>query len=307
MTTSMNVTVTGVGIALPGVRTPTDLLNPEPSGPVDPGARIGRKGLRYKDRATQLAYVVAHDALHDAGLLVDGELTVPHGQVAVVASSNFGNVDTITDTVQTIATETAAATSPMLLPNASSNVVASSVAIKFGLQGPNLMLCNGETSGLDAVFWATTLIASGRAEQALVIGVEPDNPAVRRLTGAEGFDGAVALVLETQASAEARAATPRATIGDYTRASAVDVCLSKLGDRPAAWYSPRIEPGDLLEGVSRVDLSEKWGIASGSLGVLQCVASIGWFEHGGAGPVYAVTGDASDGVAGQVLWGPHEH
>jgi monoamine oxidase len=38
----------------------------------------------------------------------------------------------------------------MDLPNASSNVVASSVAIRFGLRGPNLMLCNGATSGLDA-------------------------------------------------------------------------------------------------------------------------------------------------------------
>lgn len=209
------VTVTGVGLALPGVRGLADLAGrgegPDPAAPldrtepvdrpepVDPAALIGKRGLRYKDRATQLALCAASSALADAGLLAEGEkLTVPGDSVGVVVSSNLGNLDTVCRVASTIRDEGVAGTSPMDLPNASSNVIASSVAIRFGLRGPNLMVCNGVTSGLDAVYWAATLIRAGRIERALVIGVETSNEAVERLTRiGDGslLDGAAALVL----------------------------------------------------------------------------------------------------------------
>jgi 3-oxoacyl-[acyl-carrier-protein] synthase II len=308
----MNAVVTGVGVALPGVRTLGDLLTPPygPADPVEPGDRIGRKGLRYKDRATQLGFVAADQALHGSGLLVAGSLTVPAGLVAVVASSNFGNLDTICDSVDTIAEETAAGVSPMLLPNASSNVVASSVAIRFGLRGPNLMVCNGDTSGLDAVHWAVTMIAGGRAEQVLVVGVEPDTEPARRLAGADRIvDGAVALVVETPQGAAKRGVAPLAKVGGYQRTAGVATCLSRLGGedghRPAVWHTPGALPDDLLRGVPRLDLSTRWGVTSGTLGVLQCAAAVGWFSSGGDGPVYAVVGDDTcDGTAGLVLFPP---
>ncbi|MDK0521924.1 beta-ketoacyl synthase N-terminal-like domain-containing protein [Streptomyces sp. ML-6] len=313
----MSTLVTGIGIAVAGVETPDDLLRPKPEGstPVEPRERLGRKGLRYKDRATQLGYCAARDALREARLL-DDEDRAPRGdRIAVVASSNYGNLDTICRTVETIAADTASAASPMDLPNASSNVLASSVAIRFGLTGPNLMLCNGETSGTDAVRWALALLGSGRADQVLVLGAEPDTEPARRLSGLDtAFDGAAALVLETQRTAASRGARARAGIDGHARGTDLSSCLAALGGEdarvPAAWQAPDTAPAGaagLLEGVRDLGLAQQWRGASGALGVLQCAASAGWFAAGGAGPVYAVTGGGDTGpAAGLVLVSPGE-
>lgn len=209
--------ITGLGSAVRGLDGPWQLLSALPDGhreAADPVSRLSGRGLRYKDRATKLAMVAARDALRAAALLDEaGDLTVPGESVGVSASTNYGNADTVCETVRTIAESTYLGTSPMMLPATSSNVVASWVAITHGLRGANLTLCNGPTSGLDAVNWARLLIGSGRAERMLVVGVEPDNPAVRHVTGVaqeraggvpELFDGAAALVVESRASAEAR-------------------------------------------------------------------------------------------------------
>ncbi|HEY0700510.1 MAG TPA: beta-ketoacyl synthase N-terminal-like domain-containing protein, partial [Micromonospora sp.] len=217
----MSAVVTGLGFAVPGVRTPADLLGPvdATADPIDFRARLGRKGLRYQDQATRLTRCAARDALVDAGLLDDaGLLLVPGDRVGVSVSSNFGNLDTVCRTVETIATGGARVVSPMDLPNASSNVVASTIAISHGLRGPNLMLCNGVTSGLDAVGWAVRLLTAGRADQVVVVGVEPDTEPARRLLGHEpAFDGAVALVLERESAARDRGATVRARLSGYAR------------------------------------------------------------------------------------------
>ena len=67
----MTIVVTGAGLVLPGNGGAADLLappaGPDPLAPVDPAALVGRKGLRYKDRATQLAYCAVALALRDAG------------------------------------------------------------------------------------------------------------------------------------------------------------------------------------------------------------------------------------------------
>lgn len=313
----MTVVVSGVGVVLPRAGSAPELIEPGPvdAPPVEPAALVGRKGLRYKDRATQLAYCAADLALRESGLVGADGLAVPARTVGVVASSNYGNLDTICRAMDTIVKETAAAGSPMDLPNASSNVVASSVAIRFGLRGPNLMLCNGATSGLDAVHWATTLIRAGRADRVLVIGVEPDNGTVRDFARAPAaVDGAVALVLESARSASERGAAVLASLGGYARGIGLRACLRRLAasaaDRPALWQVPERVQGDggtdgLLEGVPRHDLGELFGVASGALGVLQCAAAVGWFARGGAGPVYATAGgDADDASAGLVLHRP---
>lgn len=305
----MNV-VTGVHAALPGAGQAAELLSGGPSGtPVDPAETLGKKGLRYKDRATRLGLAAAQLALRDARLL-DERNAASDPAMAVVVSSNFGNVDTVCRVAQTISEETTRGVSPMDTANASSNVIASEVAIRFGLRGPNLMLCNGATSGLDAMRWADVLLRGGRANRVLVLGVEPDNEMVRKLSGRDKIiDGGAAVVVETAESARERDARVRARLARCVRATGVAACLERLAaanDRPRLWFVP--ERGShplserLLAGVPRQDLSARWGAASGALGVLQCVASVGWFDDGGAGEVHAVAGnDEDDGTAGVVL------
>ncbi|MBU3870581.1 beta-ketoacyl synthase, partial [Streptomyces sp. 4503] len=232
------VVVTGVGLALPGADTPEALLRRTAcpvtgpaAEPFDTAARIGRRGHRYKDRATRLALCAALDALRNAQLIAsDGEeVTVPGDTVGVVASSNLGNLDTACLTAAAIAERSAVDLSPMSLPNASSNVIASWVAIRHGLRGPNLMLCNGATSGLDAVHWGATLVAAGRVRRAVVIGVETHNAVVEDLLGRsadELLDGAAALVVEGARWAEARGARAAAALGPYERRAGLSGCVA---------------------------------------------------------------------------------
>ncbi|MFJ9178071.1 beta-ketoacyl synthase N-terminal-like domain-containing protein [Streptomyces sp. NPDC102360] len=293
---TVRTVITGLGTAVRGLQGPEGLLGPLPEGhgaAADPVSRLTGRGLRYKDRATKLAMAAAQDALRAAGLVdAAGDPTVPGRSTGVVASTNYGNADTVCDTVQTIAESTYLGTSPMLLPATSSNVVASWVAITHGLRGANLTLCNGPTSGLDAVNWARLLIASGRIQRALVVGVEPDNAAVRHITEAESrapFDGAAALVVESAGSAVARGVRPFAEIGPYARraghAAAVAAVHKDRPGKPGLWCVPEHPDGIAAPAPSLGvvptdaavhDLSALYGPASGALGVLQCVAATVW-------------------------------
>ncbi|MFI9629745.1 beta-ketoacyl synthase N-terminal-like domain-containing protein [Streptomyces sp. NPDC052042] len=326
--TRQTVQITGVGLALPGVADAAALVSPVPDGePVVPADRIGRKGLRYKDRATQLALVAARDALRDARLVPEDGESCAHGTTtAVVASSNLGNLDTVCRISAQIGEESVERISPMDLPNASSNVVASSVAIRFGLRGPNMMLCNGATSGLDALWWGARLIRSGRVARTLVIGVETHNEITHELTGRPSgrqLDGAVALVLESTESAGERGVTPLAGLGAYGRHESVVACVSALlggdgstrdtaGDDapreggPGLWFTPEgFDEGRAVPGTGtlvRHDLSLGIGRASGALGVAQCAAAVGLLTPGGPEAALLTSGDDScDAVAGMLV------
>jgi len=282
--------VTGIGTAVPEVTDVADLLGAEPLPATgdDPVRRLRGRGLRYKDRATKLALCAARVALVDAGLLVDDTLTVPAADVGVVVSTNLGNVDTVCDTVATIAKETYLGTSPMLLPATASNVTASWTAITFGLRGANLTLCNGPTSGLDAVHWARLLVASGRVEHVLVVGVEPANDPVRYLVdpadpAVRVLDGAAALVLESAAAVADRRVAALAEVGAYARRTTLEHAVSGVAavdPRPVGLWLPPAG-SDLEPSGASVDLTARFGECSGALGVLQCVAAVSWLDRNG--------------------------
>jgi 3-oxoacyl-[acyl-carrier-protein] synthase II len=330
----MNVVLTGTGLALPTAICADDLLGaggppmrgPAPAGAlrrdgtvatVDPAALVGRKGLRYKDRATQLAYCAVDLALRDAGLLTVDGLTVAPSDVGVVASSNLGNADTVVSALETLTAGGSTATSPMDLPNASSNVVATSTAIRFSLRGPNLMLCNGAASGIDAVHWARTIIRSGRARHVVVVGVEPDNRVTRQLLGGPALDGAATVVLEDGDTAARRGARVVARIGRYLRTAGLRECVESLASAPGdraldpdapddagAWFLPQsaAEPrADVLLGVDRWRADPRWGYAGGAFGVIQCIWAGAWLAREGDRSVLLTAGDDEDDATAGLL------
>lgn len=187
--------VVGVGAVLPahGVPDARALLAPGPAVPFDPVASLGRRGVRYKDRATLQAAAAAAEALASAGT----DTSSPSRDVGLVVASCYGNLETVCDSARTIDREGVPGLSPMALPNASSNVVASEISIRHRLQGVVLTVCNGHTSGWDALRWAVELLRSGRCASVLVVGVETPSPPEQSLRrgGAPLVDGAVAVVL----------------------------------------------------------------------------------------------------------------
>ncbi|GIF02259.1 beta-ketoacyl synthase N-terminal-like domain-containing protein [Paractinoplanes rishiriensis] len=300
--------ITGAGLALAGYPEVADLLGPVPAvRDDDPQSALSRKAARHKDRATRLALVACGRALTDAGLPAGGEAS---DRTGVVASSNYGNLDTVCGTVDTIDEHTYAGASPMLLPSTASNVVASWIAITYRLRGANLTLCNGATSGLDAVHWAGHLVRAGRVDSVLVIGVEPGNDAVTGLAGAPAFDGAVAVVVESTGSAAARGATVRAGIGGYARRAELPDAVDAVG-RGAVdlWCEP--EGGAAAAPVPvrhRLEVGARLGRRSGALGVLQVAAAVAWFGRNPGSTALATCGrggaDPADAAAALILTAP---
>lgn len=235
----------------------------------DPAAILGKKGLRYKDEATRLAMSAAQLALWNAGIVDSSDMTT-----AVVVSSNYGNLDTVCR----VAGDGSGPgeRGPMDLPNASSNVVASSIAIRFGYFGPNLMVCSGATSGLDAVIWAHRLLEAGRAARVLVVGVEVDNAVVSQFATAREpsglFHGAACVVLERAGLSDS---VPRAVFGGCARGGAIADLLAT--GQVNQWYVPDFGPvtalADVTAGAEVIDIASRVGAASGALGVLQAASA----------------------------------
>lgn len=306
------VVVTGIGLALPGVAKYGDLLGPLPGeGGFDPATGLSGREMRHKDRASRLALRSAESALHDAGLTnANTTFTGAADSTAVVVSTNLGNVDSVCEATDTITRAGVRGLSPLGLPQTSSNVIAGWVAIRYGLRGPNLTVCNGVTSGLDALYWARNLIVAGRAEAAVVVGVEPANNVVTKLLGQESTDAAVAIVLEPANAAASRGTRPRATITGYARARDLTAALTSAGvteeKSVGLWLVDEADTGSgqLLAATRRIDLESQLGPLSGALGVLQCAAAAAHLESDATGNVLATAGGSGHDAAAALLLTP---
>jgi 3-oxoacyl-[acyl-carrier-protein] synthase II len=216
-TSEVACVITGAGLQVPGVGAPLDLLDapPDHDAGFEPKAILGRKGLFGKDRATLLALCAAKLALENARWPEEG---MDPARTGVVVSSNFGNLDTVERVLQTVAKGGSASASMMDAPNASSNVIASTLAIRFGCKGPNYTVCSGGTASIDALRVARLTLAAGRADAMIVVGVEPRNAVVKALVephlaepgsaarGEKLAEGAAALIIERASKAAARGA-----------------------------------------------------------------------------------------------------
>ncbi|MEV4505405.1 beta-ketoacyl synthase N-terminal-like domain-containing protein [Streptomyces klenkii] len=194
------------------------------------------------------------------------------------------------------------------MPQTSSNVVACWVAIRYGLRGPNLTVGNGVTSGLDALAWARNLVLAGRAEAAVVVGVEPANDVVTKLLAEDSTDAAVAIALEPADAAASRGARPRATIAGYARAADLAVALAAAGvteeGSVGLWLVDEAGAGagQLIAATRRTDLEAQLGPLSGALGVLQCAAAAAHLESGATGNVVVTAGGPRHDAPATLIW-----
>lgn len=297
--------ITGIGLTLPeSVGDITDLFDTSAAerGLVDREASLRGRGMRHKDRASRLALRAAESALHDAGLLdaqtfSEPAFTGPADRTAVVVSSNLGNLDSVCSFVDIIARETVTGLSPLGLPHTSSNAVAGWIAIKYGLRGPNVTVCNGPTGGLDALFWARNLVAARRSDVAVVVGAEPDTEPVARLLQQQDqgsvLDGAVAVVVESAEHAQHRGARARGVLAGYARATDLSAAIT-------AARGPDLRPVQLLDAET---FTTRFGHCCGALGVLQCAAGAVRLDRDHIDAVLATIGavDGAEAAAALLL------
>jgi 3-oxoacyl-[acyl-carrier-protein] synthase II len=262
---------------------------------------LGRKGLLAKEPSTRLALCAVHRAYGLPPGKVEGPLPLA-GRTAVVVSSNLGNLQTVCTMAAGVRVEGFRTVSPLEAPNASSNVVASTIAIRYGFTGPNIMLCNGATSGLDAVRYGARLIRAGRADRAVVVGVEPDDeisqalaksrdPRTYRDSGAPALRAAAACVV--LGVADQTSGIREAVLG----ATGV-VAPGPVPVPPAGHSGLRFLPyGTAADSDLTVDLTARLGETYGALGVLQTAAAAARIGAGEATEVHAACGDAVEGYA----------
>lgn len=280
------ITITGSSLHVPSLGPETRLLGWSPGPacpPEDARELLGRKGLLAKEQATILALCAVHRALE----LAPG--TGPHRRgdqvdagTAVVVSSNLGNLATVCAVTRTAYAGRLREVSPLDAPNVSSNVIASSVAIRFGFGGPNLMVCSGETSGADALAMAARLIRSGRCRRSVVIGVEPRDHVAEAVYSSDDrakqlFDGAACVVLE---QAEGEIVLGPITAGMRLEPNHAEAVLA----------SPRAvtEYGGL-------DLDEPLGATYGARGVVQAAVARQAVASGVATSVRVIDGGRAGG------------
>jgi 3-oxoacyl-[acyl-carrier-protein] synthase II len=298
-----HIVVTGAGLAVPGLAGIADLVGPAPDeGGFDPVTGLAGRDMRHKDRATRLSLRAVEPALRDAGLLGPDGYLGDRDTTAVIVASNLGNLESVCRFTDVINDKSVTGLSPLGLPQTSINVITGALAIRHGLRGPNLTVSNGATSGHDALHWAVNFLRTGRAEAAVVVGVEPMDDAVVKLVGGGTVDGAAAVVLETAAHAAARGATARAAVAGYARtadgASAVAAVRGAATGPVGLWLAADAPAAPAL------DLEAKLGPCSGALGVLQCAAAVAHLDGGGTGPVLATAGGPQDDAVSALLVTP---
>jgi 3-oxoacyl-[acyl-carrier-protein] synthase II len=285
---SLHLPGTDPAAGVPGLRTCPDPRADPACPPEEAHELLGRKGLLGKDAATRLALCAVHRALG----LPPGRRPPPgppDPAVAVVASSNLGNLATVAGVVRAVRSGQRKEISPLMAPGASSNVLASAVAIWFGFGGPCVMLCSGATSGIDAVTAGALLLRSGRAARVVVVGAEPADEVAaalhaRRAPRAAALrEGAACVILQQPGRAAGPLLGPVASLPGEPPG----------GPPPAVVVGPAQAAGP---GGECIDLAACWGDLYGAHGIAQTVvaAAIASVRRP-AGPVRVVCGDPADG------------
>lgn len=263
---------------------------------------LGRKGLLGKEPATRLALCAVHRALG----LPPGPLEKPLPQASrtgVVVSSNLGNLSTVCEIAAATRVEGYRAVSPMQTPNVSSNVIASTIAIRYGFTGPNVMLCNGATSGLDAVRIGARLIRAGRADRVVVVGAEPDDEIAQALVknrepGRAALRAAAACVILSAPSGREN----EVLLGDGGTFGPEE---PREAAEPAGFGGLMFVPEDSPRGGGAdddrvIDLTQRLGTTYGALGVLQAAAATAQLTRPGAPNLaHLCCGDSVEGFAWQ--------
>lgn len=151
-----------------GVLTPSALLAPGEAIDFDVRDRLRGRGIRYNTLATQMGMCASDEIFRS----LSPEQRCPSTRLGLVACSRFGNVDWVVDIARRVTSSGSTSLSPMGLPNASSNVLASQVSIRHGIKGVCLTLSNPGPNEENAILWASTLLDSGRCDQVLVLACE---------------------------------------------------------------------------------------------------------------------------------------
>jgi 3-oxoacyl-[acyl-carrier-protein] synthase II len=194
-----------------------------------PGDLLGKKDVRRTDRFTQLATVAADEAIAQA--TESGPLP-RHDRVGCVVGTGAGGMMTVEDQRDSTAPDAPASASkrfsPLTVPKMMGNAAAGFIAIRHGFRGPAFAVVSACAAATDAIGVSLCLIRAGVIDVAVAGGAESsltefsiNSFAAMEATSTSGIsrpfdvrrdgfvlaEGAGTLILESEASADARGAT----------------------------------------------------------------------------------------------------
>jgi hypothetical protein len=158
-----------------------------------PTPALGGDRFRRATRECLLAVAAAKAAVADAGLS-ESELSGPGTGILYVSATGYAAAN------RAFLEDEASTT--LHFPYTSPSAVPGEVTIELGVRGPYVNLMGGGPSTLQALGWAASWLADGRADRILVLAVEVFHDVrdlfgrARRLYAAPLLEGAVCVLLE---------------------------------------------------------------------------------------------------------------
>ncbi|HWK53456.1 MAG TPA: beta-ketoacyl synthase N-terminal-like domain-containing protein, partial [Hyphomicrobiales bacterium] len=144
------------------------------------------KEARRIDAFLHYGVAAGMQAVRDAGLQEAGYDPL---RIGVAAGSGIGGITSIENTVHVIDSSGPRKISPFFVPGSIINMIAGTLSIQFGFQGPNVAITTACTTGTHNIGLAARMIAYGDADAMVVGGAEMATSPV----GLGGFCAARAL------------------------------------------------------------------------------------------------------------------
>lgn len=144
------------------------------------------KEARRMDIFMQYGVAAGVQAMQDAGL--DESNLVPE-RAGVAIGSGIGGIASIEETTRTIQNSGPRKVPPFFVPGSIINMIAGTLSIRFGLQGPNIAVTTACTTGTHNIGLAANMISNSQADVMVAGGAEMATTPV----GLGGFCAARAL------------------------------------------------------------------------------------------------------------------
>jgi 3-oxoacyl-[acyl-carrier-protein] synthase II len=135
----------------------------------DPVALFGRRVARRNDRFTLFALEAARQAIADAGLAFGDGLQRTTGALIGTA---IGGILTLLENYDVLQASGPHRVSPFMAPMMMPNAASATVAITYGLRGPNICVASACATGSHALGEAAEVIRRGHAEVMICGGSE---------------------------------------------------------------------------------------------------------------------------------------
>ena len=135
----------------------------------DPAKYVEQRQSKRMDRFTQFAVAAAEQAVRDSG--IDFSKVDPY-RAGVIVGTGIGGIKEIEEQHVRLLNKGPRQVSPFTVPKLMGNAASGSVAIRYGLQGPNICVVSACASASHAIGEAFCNIVAGRSDVMITGGSE---------------------------------------------------------------------------------------------------------------------------------------